>query len=322
VITLQIQTVSGIEMASPAMDQLRYAILMPRIDVLSFLQLVKDFFCLAYEINELKKEVRITFKKEIFLPGNLDGMQIRELAGWTHSEKRATRGFSLRYAAQDSDLDTYTDWPDFVSVVSTLPTPRKENEILKLLYDRYFITVINESNALEWKEVGRLRDYTAGDGENVVELNVRVPPQVKFQASYLSTTWNLECPSLPAIVRASNDSFTQIPFLAITLYHGRKTFDGLSFPYATFDRYSQDGTKDMGISLKPSCLYQTVYSQFLNWQTYRARYFTKYIELSSLQLIALQWGKRYMIGGVQVILSRVNYDLPYDGKVKAEGYTV
>ena len=248
--------------------------------------------------------------------------EIREFVGWTHSEKRATRGFSLRYTAQDSELDTYTDWPDFVSVVTTLPAPRKENEILKLLYDRYFITVINSGNTLEWKEVGRLRDYTVGDGENVVELNVRVPVQVKFQAFYLSTTWNLECPTLPAIIRGSNDSFTQVPFLAITLYHGRKTFDGLSFPYATFDRYSQDGTKDMGMSLKPAYLYENLYSQFLNWQTFRARYFTKYIELSLVQLSALQWGKRYMISGVQVILSKVNYDLPFDGKVKVEGYTV
>jgi hypothetical protein len=322
VITLQIQTVSGIEMASPVMDVLRYAMLMPRIDLLSFLSLVRDFFCLAYEINELKKEVRIKFRKDIFLTSNLDAMQIRELAGWTHSEKRATRGFSLRYTSQDSELDTYTDWPDFVSVVTTLPAPRKENEILKLLYDRYFITVINAANTLEWKEVGRLRDYTVGEGENVVELSVRVPVQVKFQASYLSTTWNLECPSLPAIIRGSNDSFTQVPFLAITLYHGRKTFDGLGFPFATFDRYSQDGTKDMGMSLKPAYLYETLYSRFLNWQTYRARYFTKYIELSLVQLSALQWGKRYMIGGVQVILSKVNYDLPFDGKVKVEGYTV
>jgi hypothetical protein len=170
--------------------------------------------------------------------------------------------------------------------------------------------------------VGRLRDYTVGDGENVVELNVRIPVQVKFQAFYLSTTWNLECPTLPTIVRASNDSFTLVPFLAITLYHGRKIFDGLSFPYATFDRYSQDGTKDMGMSLKPAYLYENLYSRFLNWQTYRARYFTNYIELSLGQLSALQWGKRYMIGGVQVILSKINYDLPYDGKVKVEGYTV
>jgi hypothetical protein len=29
-----------------------------------------------------------------------------------------------------------------------------------------------------------------------------------------------------------------------------------------------------------------------------------------------------MISGVQVIMSKINYDLPFDGKVKVEGYTV
>jgi len=73
--------------------------------------------------------------------------------------------------------------------------------------------------------------------------------------------------------------------------------------------------------LKPEYLYNSVYAEFLNWQTYRAREFTKYIELTMDELLALQWGKRYVINGIIVILERVNYEIPYWGKVEIKGYT-
>jgi len=52
-----------------------------------------------------------------------------------------------------------------------------------------------------------------------------------------------------------------------------------------------------------------MYSEFLNWQTYRARAFTKYIELTLVQLVALQWGRRYNIDGIEVILDKINNEL-------------
>lgn len=322
ILTIQIQTAGGVELASPVMGSLEYSILMPDIAVLDYLQLVKDLFCLMYEIDEFKKAVRIKFKKDVFLPENLDAMQIKELIGWTHKEVKVIKGFKLRYMNQDDELATHTDYPDFIDVVSTLPACTLVNKMVRIFSTgRDYITIENEDGDLEWAPVGRLREYTVGDGENVVELNVKVPVQKQFQVFYLTTEWNLECPSMPAIVRATNDSYTVISFLAITLYHGRKTFDGISFPYASFDRYSLDGAIDTEMSLKPSYLYDEVYSEFLNWQTYRARRFTKYIELSLVHLIALQWGKRYNIGGIEVILDIINYEFPYDGQVKIEGFT-
>jgi hypothetical protein len=95
----------------------------------------------------------------------------------------------------------------------------------------------------------------------------------------------------------------------------------VNYPYASAARVSIDGLIDTGLSLKPAYLYNSLYSEFLNWQTFRARGFTKYVELSLVQLCALQWGRRYMISGVQVIFSKISYDLPYDGKVMVEGFT-
>lgn len=298
-------------------EVLLYSRLMPDIKVLDFLILIKDLLCMMYEIDEFKKEVRIKYKKDIFLPENLEAMQIKELAGWIHSEQKELKGFTLRYMDQDNELDTYTDWPEFIDVVGELPAATEENKIVVNGLGRYYMTVLNDSDVLEWQEVGRLREALEGEGENDVELKVIIPTQKE----YLTDGINLECPTLLNVTLNRNSLYIPLTFLAITFYHGRKTFSAKSVPYASFDRYSIDGTVDSEISLKPSYLYSEVYTEFLNWQTYRARGFTKYIELSLVQLIALQWGKRYNIGGIEVILDKINYDLPYDGKVEVEGFT-
>ncbi|MEI7527088.1 MAG: hypothetical protein WCJ95_22250, partial [Mariniphaga sp.] len=116
--------------------------------------------------------------------------------------------------------------------------------------------------------------------------------------------------------------FTSNMPLSITLYHGRKTFAGLvNYPYCSASKISMDGLLNTGMSLKPVYLYNAVYAEFLNWKTYRAREFTKYIELSLNDVVALQWGKRYVIDGVVVILNKINYELPYCGIVELDGFT-
>jgi len=315
----------------PSLSSLEYKTLMPGIEILDFLKMIKDMFCIMYEIDELKKEVQIRFKKNIFLPENLDGMKIAELAGWSHMEEKAFKGFILRYSSQDDELDTFTEWPEISIVKLTLPAPTVEGEIFQSSYDRSFITEKNDADALVWKEVGRLKEVKTGDGEFEVELNVNVPKQT----TYLCNGLNFECPSVLSISKnpsvpsfagygvnvLNKPAFTFVDALNVTLYHGRKTFTTIGIPYASFDRYSRDGTIDTGMSLKPAYLYNKVYLEFINWQTYRARGFTKYIQLSLLQLLALQWGKRYMINGSVLILDTINYDLPFSGTVEVSGFT-
>src|SRR5665647_91074 len=318
----------------PAKDSLKYSELMPEIQILDFLNQVKSMFCLMYEIDELKKEVRIKFKKDIFLPDNLDGMKINELAGWTHKEQKALKGFALRYTSQDDKLATHTEYPEWIDVVSALPTPTTEDKILCLFSaigrKRLYMTVKNNGGALEWQEVGRLKQCFVGDGENEIEIDVKIP----VQKTWSNGGYSAECPSFTSISKnmdspyfyygcnvANRAAYTAISFLAISLYHGRKTFSYRNYPYTSFDQYSLDGTIDTVMSLKPIYLYDNVYLEFLNWQTYRAREFTKYIQLSLLKLLALQWGKRYMINGSVVILDTINYDLPYTGTVEVSGFT-
>jgi len=131
----------------------------------------------------------------------------------------------------------------------------------------------------------------------------------------------INCSSLLSIMKSGDSYLSPVTLLAITLYHGRKPFGITSFPYASFDRFSINGLIDTGISLKPANLYDAAYSEFLNWQTYKARTFTKHLALSLVQLLALQWGKRYMINGMMVIFDKLNYELPYRGQVEAIGYT-
>jgi len=180
-----------------------------------------------------------------------------------------------------------------------------------------YIVEKNSSDVLEWLEIGRLRELREGEGENATELAVTVPEQKK----YVFNSTNLECPSLLSISKSGDSYLTPVTFLAITLYHGRKPFGTTKYPYASFDRFSISGLIDTGISFKPAYLYDTVYSELLNWQTYRARAFTKYLALSLPQLIALQWGKRYMINGVVVIFDKLNYELPFQGQLEAIGFT-
>ena len=81
--------------------------------------------------------------------------------------------------------------------------------------------------------------------------------------------------------------------------------------------------KDNGISLAPDYLYTALYTDYLQWKTstFSTKAFTKYIRLTLPPLLSLRWAKRYFIGGVQVILDKINYEHPFTGIVKVDGFT-
>ena len=179
---------------------------------------------------------------------------------------------------------------------------------------------------------GYENDFSFGSGET--QLNRICTGKYYLNHNDDGLDYSAECPSFTSISKnmdspyfyygcnvANRAAYTAVSFLAISLYHGRKTFSFRNYPYTSFDQYSLDGTIDTRMSLKPIYLYDNVYLEFLNWQTYRTRGFTKYIQLSLLQLLALQWGRRYMINGSVVILDTINYDLPYTGTVEVSGFT-
>lgn len=298
----------------------RYSKLMPNVLITEFLSAVKDLLCLMFEINDVRKEVRIKFKKDIFLEENLESLQMKELEGWNHLEIKASDGFLLRYSEQDDEMDTYTDWPDpFITlVVGELPEPTVVDSIVKVLSTgRLYITIINEDDVLEWKRVGRLQEVHVGDGENEIELDVNVPAQYEYNQDGVA----VEAPSVLSLAVNPVNSFTAVNKLIFSIYQGRTNFGGVSFPCTSAEATTFDGAITNGANLTPVFLYDNVYKDYLNWQTYRMRGFTKYIELSLAELVSLQWGKRYVINGVAIILEVINYDLPYQGVVEIRGFT-
>jgi hypothetical protein len=245
---------------------------------------------------------------------------MKELEGWSHMEIKSSDGFLLRYSEQDDEMDTYTDWPDpFIAlIVGELPEPTEVDSIVKILSTgRLYITIINDDDVPEWKRVGRLLEVHTGDGENEIELDVNVPAQYEYSQDGVA----VEAPSVLSLAVNPVNSFTAVNKLIFSIYHGRTNFGGVSFPYTSAEATTFDGTITNEANLAPSFLYEEVYEDYLNWQTYRMRGFTKYIELSLADLVSLQWGKRYVINGVAIILEVINYDLPYQGVAEIRGFT-
>jgi hypothetical protein len=280
---------------------------------------------MAYDIDERKKTVRIIFKKNIFVTENVSDVKRVELTGWEHSEKRIPGGFKLSYKTQDNELDTYTGFPNLIEVVSALPTPTIENKILMVLSSGYTYITISDGGVFSWKRVGRLREILIGNGAEKVELAVKIPQAIvhldgymlpKLELNPISETINLN------MIQKLN--FDPISELIVSLYHGRKNLNTVGIPYTSGEQWgvAPGWSVNVATYLTPKFLYEEVYSDFLNWKAYRARSFTKYIQLTLPEALSLQWDKKYVIGDITVILDKINFELPYTGMVKTEGFTV
>ena len=336
IFTIQDQITNGVERITPIKSSIVYSTLMPEVLIKDFLKMVKDLFCMMYIINDLKKEVQIMFKKNIFLDENIDNLKINELKGWIHKELQPWKGFNLKFGTQEDELDTFSDFDRYLlPEVADLPAPTLLDEMVYCLnLDRCFQALKNEAGTMIWKEIGRLKEVKIWPGENTIEINVKVPGLNYFAVPIVETTYseyvlgqtgpgnvNFELIDLKEIVRMNGDTLTEIDFLAITLYRGRQYFNGVLVPYLSSEKRSLDGRIICINSISPLYLYNTVYADFINWQTYRARPFTKYIELTMAEVLNLQWSKRYVINGIVVILDTINYELPYYGVVEVKGFT-
>ncbi|MFZ4705463.1 MAG: hypothetical protein ACOYMF_05590 [Bacteroidales bacterium] len=303
--------IPGLEMT----ETLYYAKLMPDVTVIDFVNNIADLLCIMYDIDERRKEVRILFKKNIFISGNVDTLKLVELSGWVHREERVIGGFTLKYKSQDTELDTRTDYfPD--RTVTVLPAATIEGEIVHITAEDNDYITIDNSDVLSWTEIGRLKEYKDGNGETSVELAVKIPKTVPHPDGYAVS--KLE---LTPLNRSYN--FGPITEIIVSLYHGRNEVNGALIPYIAGDRWvhGTDATFGFTTHLAPEYLYEKVYSEFLNWKAYRARGFTKYIQLTLPEVLSLRWDKKYVIGGIEIILDKISYELPHYGIVKIEGFT-
>src|SRR5665647_427133 len=297
-------------------DILQYSKLMPDVTVLEFVDNIANLLCMMYDIDERKKTVRILFKKNIFAPGNVDNLKMVELAGWQHSEERISGGFKIGYKSQDSDLDTKSDYiPD--RDVNWLDTPTIDGEVVHVIsQDADYITVTS-GDVKEWKQIGRLKEYVSGNGAESVELALKIPVAVAHPDGY-------PLPKLELTPLNRSYAFANINETIASIYHGRKEVNGVGIPYLSADCWGIADGWSIGLTpyLAPEYLYEKVYKEFLNWKAFKARGFNKYIELTLPQVLALRWDKKYNINGIEVILDKINFELPHYGTVKIEGFTI
>jgi len=294
---------------------LHYAKLMPNVLVLDFVDEITKLLCMVCDVDERMKTVRIIFKKNIFVPGNIDPLKMVELVGWEHSEKQNTKGFSIGYKSQTESLDIESGYIPDAEVATTLPVATKEGAVIHVVSLGYDYVTENNSDVLEWKQIGRLKDYTSGTDPEKIEFAFKVPVGIidgeGDGTRYISPHLDISLPMLTDTNNGMNE-------LMISLYHGRKS--NIPFLSGVHWEITEVWTIELPVYLTPAYLLP-LHTDFLNWKAYQARAFTKYIQLTLPEVLSLRWDKKYVIDGIEVILDKINFELPHKGTVKIEGFT-
>ena len=175
-----------------------------------------------------------------------------------------------------------------------------------------YITMKRSSDSsLYWSMIGRLKPYINGNGGLEIEFPVKVPQS--HQLDYIVH------PYLPLDLTRKwgvNLIYLEMSELYVSLYRGIVLY-GEYHPLICAEKWHPDTTP----TLVPADLYASYFADYPLWKSSVARPFTKYIQLTLPQLLSLQWNKRYMISGIRVILDKINYELPFTGIVKVEGFT-
>lgn len=308
----------------PEIDTLYYADLMPDLNVLDFMAMIKEMFCLAIDIDERRKQVSIFFRKGIFEPENVEQLGKCELAGWKHSEKRTPEGFKLFYQDQDDSFDTRGDYTISETMADYASLPAVSENYYELVVhvtdiDRDYILTDADGGDYEWRRIGRLKPYMEGEGEKEFELKVNIPANEKRLIQELSL--ELEAPVVPVSIAAYTEHFLEYGTY-VSLFRGSLALaGGAVFPYINNDRFLLDGSVDYQSTLTPTYLYDNYYADFVNWQTYHARGASKLLKLPLIKVINLQFRKRYVINGIPILLNKINFELPHKGVVKVEAFT-
>ncbi len=219
------------------------------------------------------------------------------------------------FILEDSDLDTRSDYiPE--RDVSALPSATIDGEIVHVVSQNIdYITVIT-NEIKEWKQIGRLKEYISGNGSESVELDLKIPRAVVHPDGY-------QVPKLELTPLNRSYTFENMKETIVSIYHGRKNINSVGIPVISGDSWAIANGWSIGLTphLAPACIYELVYTDFLNWKAFKARGFVKFIELTLAQVLALRWDKKYTIDGIELILDKINFELPHYGTVKIEGFT-
>jgi len=299
----------------PPVYTINYAEIMPDITVQNFLDGIKSVPGLVFLIDDQNRQVTITFQRSLFKPESIDLMPSRELKGWMHREHKPIDGYKLAYQSQDDENDTKNDYIIDETVADTLPAATIEGRIVHVTsIDRDYITMRKSSGTpLYWYMIGRFKPLISGNGELKIDFPVKVPPSHDMD-DVLHPWLGIDTAKKEGVLYLINNDMTD---LYVSLYRGVVNYGGAYHPLICAEKWSPTATP----SLVPADLYTDVFADYILWKTTAARGFTKYIQLTLPQLMALQWGKRYFISGIRVVLEKINYEVPFTGIVKVDGYT-
>ena len=310
----------------PPIDALQYAFLMPTVSTYDFMEEMRILMGLAFDIDDLKKEVKILQLKSIIAPSE-STTELIELSGWQHKEGKSTSedGYSISFITQDNPLDNRADYTldTTVATYSAMPnllTTAVGYTCRVSAVQRDYI-IVDDGLGKYWDVIGRLKPKVSGLQKINIEFNVKVPTTI-YNGSIFKG------PRMKITFTASEYGMTlyDVTEIYASLYRGTVTnfviatipFQTVPIPFLSADNWSQNET----ISLCPQALFESVYLEYLVWKSSSARSFVKFVRLTLPQLLALEWNSRYVISGVRVILSKINYDLPFTGMVRLEGYVV
>lgn len=312
----------SVVVVSPDMPVLKYGDLMPDEEIADFLKKIKKLLCLSIDVDERLRTVSITFIRSIFQEENKVTVEVDELTGRTGKELKNKNGFILKYKSQDDDLATEHGF-EIAQTVATfadldaIPFSYSYNSFVKVAANNRIYKAVMENGGYSWKGIGRIASYQQLGGEEPFEIEVKIPDQIIKNLD--SPSRDVDMPYLD-IVLDENTVFINIDIYA-TIWRGMINFITIPIPSATFDHKTLDGVYTFETSLKPAYLYETVYRDFINWKTYRARECTKYLNLPLTEVVQLQFRKRYVISGIPIILNQINFEIPYRGVVKVNGFT-
>jgi hypothetical protein len=312
---------------------------MPDVKVLDFMDEMKSLAGIRYIINDHEKKVKIVSLKNVMAASD-ESTELTELSGWEHKESKAGSGFSITFQSQSNELDTREDYV-VNSTVETLVdvTPPNYKDIV-VHVNSYHMDYISIESALlfnppysytsiNWwyagwyyKAIGRMKPYTFGRQETKIECNVLVPIADQVEANL----W--KGPSITASFGVAEHGMTMASLseIMVSLYRGLVSNSLIvdvpvqlpALPLLSAERYFANVT----VWLSPEGLYNNAYSEYLSWKNERVREFTKYIQISLPEMMALQWDKTYVLNGIRVILSKISYELPFTGIVKVEGFVL
>ena len=300
----------------PVSDFLIFKDIMPDFDVVEFVNSMKSLLCLSIDIDERLNTVSIYFKKTIFQQSSLIKIKSSEITGWKHSEHKIKNGFSLTYKDQADELAIESEYEIFAYVANETSKPApaegyKDKVIHVNATNRDYKCVFNSPD-YSWEEIGRLKSLTIGTEENNFEISADIPMQIILG--------DIDIPIIDFAIN-KDEIYINLDKIYISWFRGIHQLNLVNYPLMSFDRYSLNGIVDFTTSLKPAYLYETVYKEFINWKTYRARECTKYLKLTLAEVVQLQWRKRYVISGIPILLNQINFEVPYRGIVKINGFT-